>query len=113
MDTAISQGDFAKNSSGNMYFVEGMQETLQRCNILLQTKKGSFCYNKMLGSCLHLLQTTDPNLQGNALLLVKEALLPLPQVTVNSVQAILDNGAVNLEIEIEAYGEKGRLELSI
>ena len=72
-----------------------------------------FCYNRNLGSNLHLLQSHDNNLQGNALLLVKEALLPVPQVSVTSVQTKVINGAINLIINIEAYGEKGRLEMSV
>lgn len=113
MDTAILDGDFAKNSSGKIYLVNGMKETLQRCEILLKIRKGSFCYNRNLGSNLHLLQLHDNNLQGNALLLVKEALLPVPQVSVTSVQTRVINGAINLIINIEAYGEKGRLEMSV
>ncbi|MEF2920646.1 MAG: hypothetical protein U0O22_09315 [Acutalibacteraceae bacterium] len=113
MDTAISNGDFSKNSSGKIYLVKGMEETLQRCKILLLTSKDSFCYNRDLGSNLNLLKTDEPNLQGNAMLLVQEALLPVPQVTVDSVQASVQNKKINLDIVIDAYGEKGRLELSI
>lgn len=113
MDTAILDGDFAKNSGGKIYFVNGMKETLQRCEILLKVRKGSFCYNRNLGSNLHLLQWHDDRLQGNALLLVKEALLPIPQVSVTSVLAKVINGTINLIIDIEAYGEKERLEMSV
>ena len=101
MDTAILDGDFAKNSGGKIYFVNGMKETLQRCEILLKV------------SNLHLLQWHDDRLQGNALLLVKEALLPIPQVSVTSVLAKVINGTINLIINIEAYGEKERLEMSV
>jgi hypothetical protein len=113
MDTAIKDGDFKLNEQGKPYLINAMDETLQRCRILLTVKQGSFAYNRALGGNLYLLNRDDENLQGNALLLVREALLPVKQVTVDSVIAkAVDNGIL-LEISITAYGENAYMEVTV
>ena len=113
MDTALLNCDFAVNSSGKIYKISSMEETLQRCKIVLNVKKGSFCYNPQLGSNLNLLEADDQRLQDNALLLVKEALLPLPQVTVCRTTATVLQDKILLNITIQAYGQTAELEVSV
>lgn len=114
MDTAIKNGDFSANETGKIYTISGMEETLQRCRILLETRQGNFCYNKKLGSNIHLLKADDENLQGNALLLVKEALMPVTQVKVCNVEAkVGEDLTILLTITISAYNETASLEVKI
>lgn len=114
MDTAIRSGDFVTNESGKIYTISGMEETLQRCRIILETRQGDFCYNRNLGSNIHRLKADDENLQGNALLLVKEALMPITQVKVCSVKAMVDEYAcIHLTITISAYNETAKLEVAV
>lgn len=112
MDTALKNGDFALNSYGKIYSINGLAETIQRCNLLLKVKKGSFCYNRNLGSNLHLLKY-DENIKGNAILLVKEALAPLPQVSVKNVDVEHKNDIIKLSITIEAYSETAVMEVVV
>ena len=113
MDTAIKDGDFALNEQGKPYLINAMQETLQRCKILLMVRQGSFVYNRTLGSNLHLLGTESENLQGDALLLVKEALLPIKQVKVNGVSAEIKEDKVKLKIAITAYNQHAIMEVTV
>ncbi|MEE0931360.1 MAG: hypothetical protein UIM53_10195 [Acutalibacteraceae bacterium] len=114
MDTAIKNGDFNVDETGKIYAISGMEETLQRCRILLETRQGEFCYNQKLGSNIHLLKADDKNLQGNALLLVKEALMPVTQVKVCSVHTTVeDDSSILLEITISAYNETAKLEVKV
>ncbi len=113
MDTALLNGDFAINASGKIYPITSMAETLQRCKILLGVKQGSFCYNPQLGNNLHLLNADDQCFQGNALLLVKEALLPLPQVTVCKTTTTVIQDKILINITIQAYGQTAELEVSV
>ena len=106
MDTALENGDFAKNSSGKIYGINAMAETLQRCRILLTVRQGSFVYNPQLGHRLHLLRADDERLQGNALVLVQEALYSVPQVTV-------ENNVIKLVVNISAYNQTETLEVNI
>lgn len=114
MDTAIKNGDFSVNETGKIYTISGMEETLQRCRILLGIRKGEFCYNQNLGSSIYLLKADDENLQGNALLLVKEALMPVTQVKVCSVQVTVEeDSSILLVITISAYNQIAKLEVKI
>lgn len=113
MDIALKNGDFALNNSGKVYSISAMEETVQRCMILLRIKQGSFSYNRKLGSNIHLLKINDRNLLGNAILLAKEALAPLVQVKVESVKAEIVEGKIILNIEISAYDEKAKIEVTV
>lgn len=114
MDTALKNGDFNVNETGKIYTISGMEETLQRCKILLETHQGNFCYNQKLGSNIHLLKADDENLQGNAMLLVKEALMSVTQVKVCNVEATVgEDLAILLTITISAYNETAKLEVKI
>ncbi len=113
MDTAIKDGDFKLNEQGKPYLINAMEETIQRCKILLTVKQGSFCYNQALGGNLHLLDKDSDNLQGNALLLVKEALLPIKQVTVCSVDTDVVDDSIILKITIKAYEQLAHMEVTV
>lgn len=113
MDIALKNGDFALNSSGKVYSISAMEETIQRCMVLLKVKQGSFSYNRKLGSNIHLLKVSDKNLFGNATLLVKEALAPLVQVKVEKVETEIVEDKIILNIEISAYGEKAKIEVNV
>lgn len=113
MDIAIKDGDFKLNKQGKPYSINAMEETIQRCKILLTVKQGSFCYNQALGGNLHLLDKASENLQGNALLLVKEALIPLKQVTVCSVDTAVADDSIILKITIKAYEQLAYMEVTV
>ena len=103
----------AENESGKPYLISSLEETVQRCRIRLCIRQGSFCYNRELGGNLHKLDRSDENLSGNALLLVREALLPIKQVVVKEVSAEVHNGKIVLDITISAYGEEASMEVTV
>lgn len=113
MDTAIKDGDFDLNEQGKPYLINAMAETIQRCKILLTVKQGSFCYNQSFGNNLHLLDKDSENLQGNAILLVKEALLPVTQVAVCSVGTVVNEEKIILKIRIKAYKQYAYMEVTV
>ena len=113
MDTALLNGDFAENETGKIHTISGMEETIQRCKILLGIKQGSFCYNRKLGNNLDRLCADDEYLNGNALLLVREALLPLKQAEVCAVIPFIRNGTLILAVTIQAYGETAEFEVTV
>ncbi len=113
VDTALQNGDFKLNIQGKPYLINAIEETIQRCKILLNIKQGCFVYNQLLGSNLHLLNKNDENLQGNALLLVKEALMPVAQVSVCSVLPIVGEDNITLKIKIKAYNQYADMEVTV
>lgn len=100
LDTAISNGDFLCNSRGTPIELAGYEELLQRVLIRLTVKKGSFVYDKSLGSRLYTLKATDGKIKGRALALAREALIEVPEVTVDDVKIALTNGGENLELTV-------------
>lgn len=100
MDTAVSNGDFVCDSRKNPIEVNGYEELLQRILIRLGVKKGSFIYDKDLGSRLYTLKSTDMNLNEKALSLVREALIDINEVIVEDVYTRLSNDGEDLELSI-------------
>lgn len=60
-----------------------------------------------------MLRADDERLQGNALVLVQEALYSVPQVTVESVTAKVENNVIKLVVNISAYNQTETLEVNI
>lgn len=100
MDTAVSSGDFVCDSRKHPIELSGYEEILQRVLIRLGVKKGSFVYDKNLGSRLYTLKSTDKNIREKALSLVREALIDIREVIVDNVYTTLTNDGENLELNI-------------
>lgn len=98
MDTAISKGDFLLDSSGLPISISGVQEILQRAIIRLTAKKGSFIYDTNLGSDLYKLKAGAANVKSDALNMVKEALKPLTNVSVENISTEFFNSGENLRL---------------
>lgn len=88
MDTAISQtGDWAVDVNERPYLVDGQEERQQQLYLRLAVKKGSFCYDRTLGSELAALDVScsDALLQAEAQ--ARQALAALPEAEVTGVSA--------------------------
>lgn len=103
MDTALSNGDFLKNSKGMPVMIDGTNELLQRALIRMTVKKGSFTYDKELGSELYKLKTSYKNddiLKEKVLIYIKEALLPMKEVSVVDATLERQSNMENLNITV-------------
>lgn len=100
MDTAISNGDFLCDSKNCPIELSGYDEILQRVLIRLSIKKGSFVYDTSLGSRLYTLKSSDSNIKQNALNLVREALVDIPEVFVDDVYTSFNNNGENLDLTV-------------
>lgn len=100
MDTAISNGDFIRDSKGYPVELTGYDELLQRVLMRLMIKKGSFIYDTSLGSRLYTLKATQSNVKEHALSLVREALININEVVVDDVNTKLINDGENLELTV-------------
>ena len=101
MDTALKDGDFLCDARGFPAEVGGVDEILQQIMIRLTVKKGSFVYDRTLGSELHTLDASDENIENRAIVLVKEALHGVSGATVKSVSAeIVDASVIKLYISV-------------
>lgn len=109
MDTLLINGDFKKDTRGMLISVYSEQEILQRALIRLAVKKGSFIYDKDLGSELHKLKRSDIKLLNRtALGYVQDALYPMNELSVNDVSCNyyqdMDRVLVNVDLSIKNKG---------
>lgn len=100
MDTAINNGDFLLGYDGLPMSISGVQEILQRALIRLTVKKGSFIFDTNLGSNLYKLKAGSRNIKNEALSIVKEALEPMQNVSVDDLAVESVNFGENLKMNI-------------
>ena len=115
MDTAIANGDFKTDAKGLPVTVEGAEELLQRAMFRLTVPQGSFLYDGQLGSRLHTLKETYERpaaLGETALQMAREALEPMEQVTVQSVQ-VERTGPDGLLLGISLLADRQQTELEV
>lgn len=98
MDTALNNGDFYTNDRRQLVTLYDNDELLQRALIRLCVKKGSFIYDKKLGSRLYTLTHKTKDIKSKVLSYAKEALLDMDNVTVDDVEVDFVNDTANVNI---------------
>lgn len=107
MDTIILNGDFKLNEKGKPYLANGIEEVIQRCKILITVQRGSFTYNRDLGSNIRSVSKSNEAME----LAVKELLLAVPQVNVESVSIYKEGSNYILKVKISSDNEEGEFEV--
>ena len=75
MDTLLVQGDVCINQSGEYAFVKNIDRVLQKAVLCAKIRKGSFVYNKALGTEINNIDAESSNALENASLLLNEAIM--------------------------------------
>lgn len=75
MDIKLTNGDIGVSSSGEYDYVTGIDEALQQAILCTKIKKGSFIYNKALGTELRNIDIKSPVALKTAEMLLNEALM--------------------------------------
>ncbi len=101
MDTKVQNGNYVLNANGLPDTVEGLEEQLQLAELSLRLRRGTFPYNRKLGSGLWQWQQQggrQENQPGErALALANEALLEMPGL--RATQARLTDRGVEFDLE--------------
>lgn len=100
MDLLLENGDFKKSSHGKTIPINGLDELKQRIYIRLKVKRGSFIYNRNLGSELSLLSESSSNAE---LLECVRGVLP-ELFDIELLSAKIENGSFTAEFD-SRYGE--------
>lgn len=119
MDTKLSGGDLAAGARGLPYFIGGWEEYLQRAELCLAIRKGSFRYDRELGSRLYLLKEGEDEralaLCGQALERCEGLRAVSAAVGEEWIDCVLDTPAgrgtvrIKREKEGETHGEQPQL----
>ena len=114
MDTLIKNGDFYKDENSCLKSVTGSEELLQRALICLSVEKGSFSFNRELGSGLHTLCNYEKSkLNDIAYELAADALLGIKEISVKSAEVTVENNIYNINILLLLQGERRLVNLRI
>lgn len=112
MDTYLDNGDMQFDLLGDVKKISGLKEIIQRINIRLKMKKGSFPYNSNVGSEFHTLDINNlDNIQLKAK--VEDALDGIDDVEVIDVEKMVDykDKILYLTIYLNITGETVLLEI--
>ncbi len=102
MDVKIEDGAITKNEHGLPVTVSGTAALLQRARIRLCMIRGSFVYNRTLGSRIPQMDRTGAHAAEQACGFAREALVGCPSVSV--VSATVTDGAVT--VLVDCAGER-------
>ena len=93
----VDQGQICDNGLGFPKKLDGLEAELQRIYNRLNVVRGSFRYDRTLGSRIPMMQADAPSAERLALRYAQEALLPCPAVTVTAVEMDGDRVLVCVE----------------
>lgn len=114
MDSAIDNGGFAVNESGKPYMIDGINKALQQIRMCLEIKKGSFVFLPSLGSELWKLDASKPYLSKQAEMFVKEAVIGIENIEINSVTAeVSEFGSIKVTVAVGYMGKTANLEVNV
>ena len=101
MDTLLSYGDHATDVRGIPISISGPEELMQRALLRLGIRRGSFEYDRSLGSELYRLsRDTSSATRRAAQSYVQEALIPLPELTVGDVDYNIEGERMLISVQL-------------
>lgn len=86
MDVALENGDVKRTRAGLPETLHGLAAQLQRAEILLRVRRGSFLYDAACGSRLFELDLDEPHAAERIIAVCNEALMRLPGFAVTSAE---------------------------
>lgn len=112
MDIKLTNGDIDITLSGDYCFVNALDEALQRAVLCAQIKKGSFIYNKDLGTELRAVDPNSPIAVQTANMILSEALMGMSEFDVKvSSFSESEDGEIKALIEADFGDSKKTAEV--
>ena len=100
MDVKIENKDVKIQTTGEMDYVESLEELCQRVEIACAVTKGSFVYDRQLGSGNAELDVNDERLSEKLTMLFKEATIDIPCTDIRVIEVNEKDGGYFAKIEI-------------
>lgn len=102
MDVLISDGDIATRTAGGYSYIYGLEEAVQRVLIAVLTVKGSFIYDRELGTDYGSLRADDPLITEKLDMLIKEACCDIADTDVEVISFDSQVKAAMIEVSYRA-----------
>lgn len=114
MDALIKDKDIVINSVADTVKLCGIDEILQRVTVAATVPKGSFIYNKELGSELYNIHSDDERSIKKAEMLLKEAVcdIPIDDVRVKKL-SVKENNSIAITAEVSCGGNTKEIILNL
>ena len=113
MDILLKNGDHATDPCGVPIAITEAEEKIQRAILRLCIRRGSFVYDKTLGSELYKLNgNNSEDLNRTAQSYIQEALLPLPEIRVGEVLCRNSGGTIHISTILEYQNQNYQIELN-
>lgn len=113
MDIKLKDGDILSQPNGYYTYISGIEDALQKVSLAVKIPKGSFIYNKELGSGLYSINAEDSLAVEKAQILLDEALMNTDiKAVVSAVEAKADGG-VKFSIQVNFAGETNKTEVML
>ena len=111
MDVLIQNGDVAARSSGDYIYINGLDEAVQRVRIAALTVKGSFIYDRGLGTDYGSLSADDDLIVEKLDMLIKEACCDISDADVETLS--FNSAAHTAVIRVTYRGEATDTEVDL
>lgn len=105
MDALLINGDVVLTDSGETAFVKGIDEMLQKAILCAKISKGSFVYNKDLGTEISEIDINSPQALITATVLLNEVLIPQYDIKAE-VESLKKSEGGNLDLLIAVKNEE-------
>lgn len=113
MDVKIDNGDIVTKACGDALYIDGMDEIMQRIKIACSVKKGTFIYDRNLGSEGYTVSFDDSMLKSKLEMLFKEASIDIPYSDLSVVRVDKVGEKLKVCIKITCGTESDTVEVTI
>lgn len=114
MDTLIKNGDWLTDENGALISITDETEKLQRALFILSAEKGSFNFDRELGSKLYTLgDYSEDMLDTAAAELAAQALIGIEGVSVKKAKVIKNGAHFSIEISLYMQSTKRLVKIKI
>ena len=100
MDVKIENKDVRIQATGEMDYVDSLEELCQRIEIASTVTKGSFVYDRQLGSESSELDVNDERLNDKLTMIFKEATIDIPYTDLRVLEVYKRDDGYFAKIEI-------------
>ena len=111
MDIKIKNSDISLDSQGEYEFVSGIDEVVQKLLMCAEIRKGSFIYNKELGTTLRDIDSESDRRALTATAILNEALIDTKGAKAQVESFEKKDGKIQLNVKVSFIGVERNVEV--